>query len=335
MFAQHRFTFQHASLAWFSEQVDSSLFAFSFPAEKPELLASIAECGVIQPLVVRGADSKHRALLISGHRRLAALAKLDDGQNIPMLVLPAHDISLPAALQLYLAENLSTRPFNLIERARILYFCLRQLRISKEEVQQQWLPRVGLKPSLNLLTSHLKVLQLPEACLNYVMRENLNLKTAEHLADVPTEALDILFPLITKFQIGGNRLEEILAHLQTVAKRDGKPLVDSLEDLLVMPEISHLLSASTTDIPQKLEALRALVRRRAFPMLSGMEEVFTHRSEKLALPHGVSVKAPAYFEGDRLDIQFKFKTPQELKWIAQKLLESADKPELTQMLDLL
>ncbi|MBC8078991.1 MAG: ParB/RepB/Spo0J family partition protein [Gorillibacterium sp.] len=79
------------------------------------LAASIAEIGVLEPILVHKHEHQ-RFMLIAGHQRLAA-AEMAGLKSIPARILPAHMINILAAA---VTENMLRQDLDVIEIARAL-----------------------------------------------------------------------------------------------------------------------------------------------------------------------------------------------------------------------
>ncbi|MDJ0523487.1 MAG: ParB/RepB/Spo0J family partition protein [Planctomycetota bacterium] len=93
-----------------------------------ELKASIAEHGVLQPVVVRRGGVAFE--LIAGERRLRAVKALG-WSSIPALVRPAEDEEMQT---LALVENLQRVDLNAIEKAKALKAMMRNFGLTQDEV---------------------------------------------------------------------------------------------------------------------------------------------------------------------------------------------------------
>jgi ParB family transcriptional regulator, chromosome partitioning protein len=81
------------------------------PEGMAELVESVRQHGILQPLLVRPAATGYE--LIAGERRLRAATEAGL-QDVPVVVMPAEDA---LALELALVENLQRRDLNVIEEA--------------------------------------------------------------------------------------------------------------------------------------------------------------------------------------------------------------------------
>src|SRR5688572_14180266 len=120
------------------------------PAGLEELRDSIAQHGVLQPVVVRKNGGRYQ--LVSGERRWRA-ARLAGLDRIPAVV--REDVTDEQMLELALVENLQRRDLDPIERARGFQALMETLGITQEAVAA----KVGLKRAT--VANHLRLLELP------------------------------------------------------------------------------------------------------------------------------------------------------------------------------
>ena len=120
------------------------------PAGLEELRDSIAQHGVLQPVVVRKNNSRYQ--LVSGERRWRA-ARLAGLDRIPAVV--RDDVDDEQMLELALVENLQRRDLDPMERARGFQALMDTLGITQEAVAA----KVGLKRAT--VANHLRLLELP------------------------------------------------------------------------------------------------------------------------------------------------------------------------------
>jgi ParB family chromosome partitioning protein len=122
------------------------------PAGIEELVQSIRQHGLLQPVVVRAQGDAYE--LVSGERRLRAYRALGR-RTIPAILRP--NVSDADMLELALVENLQRLDLDPIERARGYRKMIEQLGLTQEQVAD----RVGLqRPTV---ANHLRLLELPEA----------------------------------------------------------------------------------------------------------------------------------------------------------------------------
>jgi ParB family chromosome partitioning protein len=114
-----------------------------------ELVASIREKGVIQPLVVRYTDDHYQ--IIAGERRWRAAQKAGL-KEVPVVI---QDVSEDWALEMALIENIQREDLNPIEEAEAYRNLMDSFDLSQDEVAR----RVGRERST--VTNALRLLRLP------------------------------------------------------------------------------------------------------------------------------------------------------------------------------
>lgn len=124
------------------------------PEAMQELVNSIREKGVIQPITVREIETGYE--LIAGERRLRACLQLG------LKTIPAYVISVKEEaemLELALIENLQREDLNPVDEARAYKILAENFNLSHEEIAK----KVGKERST--ITNSLRLLNLPEPIL--------------------------------------------------------------------------------------------------------------------------------------------------------------------------
>jgi ParB family chromosome partitioning protein len=126
-----------------------------FDAEKlDQLAASVAEAGLIQPLVVHQlADGRFG--LIAGERRWRA-ARQAGLETVPIVL---RDEDEAQRLQTALIENMAREDLNPVEEARACAALVEELSVSKEEIAQR------LGRSRSAVSNLIRLLDLPDQVL--------------------------------------------------------------------------------------------------------------------------------------------------------------------------
>lgn len=140
------------------------------------LAASIAEVGVIQPIVVRASGDGYE--LIAGERRWRA-ARRANLPSIPAIVRQSDDLS---SLETAVVENLHRQDLNALEEAA----AYQQLIEDFELTQDQVATRVGR--SRSAVANTIRLLQLPAAVQRLVIEGQLSAGHARALLATPDRA---------------------------------------------------------------------------------------------------------------------------------------------------
>lgn len=137
-----------------------------------ELMESIKQHGIVQPLVVRKSIRGYE--IVAGERRFRA-AKLAALQTVPIVV---RDFTDEQMMEIALVENIQREDLNPIEVAFAYQKLMNHLGITQEELAE----RVG--KSRPHVANFLRLLQLPAEVQEYVSRGTLSMGHARTLLGV-------------------------------------------------------------------------------------------------------------------------------------------------------
>ena len=138
-------------------------------AKMAELVASVREKGVSQPLVVRQAEDHYQ--IIAGERRWRAAQKAGL-KDVPVVI---QDVSEDWALEMALIENIQREDLNPIEEADAYRNLMKRFDLSQDEVAQ----RVGKDRST--VANALRLLRLPAAVQQDVVEGRMSMGHARAL----------------------------------------------------------------------------------------------------------------------------------------------------------
>ena len=175
-------------------------------AKMEELVASIREKGVIQPLVVRHAGDHYQ--IIAGERRWRA-AQRAGLKDVPVVI---QDVSEDWALEMALIENIQREDLNPIEEAEAYRHLMSSFDLSQDEVAK----RVGKDRST--VANALRLLRLPRAVQQDVMAGRLSMGHARALLPLESVArLQEARDLVVKRQLSVRQTEELVKRLKAPA----------------------------------------------------------------------------------------------------------------------
>ncbi|HEY1335723.1 MAG TPA: ParB/RepB/Spo0J family partition protein [Myxococcaceae bacterium] len=133
------------------------------PASISTLAASIADAGIVQPLIVRPlADGRYE--LIAGERRWRA-AREAGVQTVPAIV---RDEAQADRLQTALIENVAREDLNPVDEARACAALVEDLGLSKEELARR------LGRSRSAISNLIRLLDLPDEVLDLLASGELS-----------------------------------------------------------------------------------------------------------------------------------------------------------------
>lgn len=186
-----------------------------------ELASSIAESGVIQPVVVRGDDHTGYVLLAGERRwRAAQQAGLD---HLPAIV--RNDLGEAQAAVLGLIENLQRESLGVMETAH----GLARLADAHELTHDAIAHRIG--KSRVYVTNYLRLRQLSTPVQTLIDNAQLSLGHAKILAGVSVAEQTRLAQAAVRDQWSVRRLEQAARDLSATAAGTSTPSTDSAVDL--------------------------------------------------------------------------------------------------------
>lgn len=145
--------------------------------ELEELTASIREQGVIQPLLVRRAESGYE--LVAGERRLRA-SRMAGFLQVPVVVKDLSDAKL---LEISIVENIQRQNLNPMEESHAYHRLMKEFNLTQDEVAM----RVGKsRPSV---ANFLRLLQLPSPVQASIEEGTISMGHAKALMGAENEAL--------------------------------------------------------------------------------------------------------------------------------------------------
>jgi ParB family transcriptional regulator, chromosome partitioning protein len=149
-------------------------------AKLAELAASIAQHGLIQPLIVT--EENGRYILIAGERRWRA-SKQAGHSEVPVIVKEA---TPQAMLELALIENIQRADLNALEEAMAYQQLMAEFGLTQADVAE----RVGKARST--IANLVRILELPEAVQQAILNEQISGRHARELLRLPAAEQQIM-----------------------------------------------------------------------------------------------------------------------------------------------
>ncbi len=191
------------------------------PEKQLELVESIMEKGVIQPIIVR--PSKDGYELIAGERRLRA-AHEAGLERIPAIV---REMSNEDALEVGLIENIQRQDLNPIEEADAFQQLIREFHLTQEDLSR----KVGKDRSS--ITNSLRLLKLPKSIQEEVAKGTISMGHARAILSLDNEAdQQEVCGKIIKNGISVREVEALIKKMkenvsrETLTTEEEKPVVD-------------------------------------------------------------------------------------------------------------
>jgi len=179
--------------------------------EQANLVASIRQNGIIQPIVVRKGDQGYE--IIAGERRWRA-AQAAGLSEVPIIIRKAEDIDIA---ELSLIENIQREELNPVEEADAYQTLLSRFQLSQEEIAD----RVGKDRST--VANTLRLLRLPSDVKKALTQRQISAGHARALLSLASEDRQLsLLGEILKKQLSVRETERL-------AKRQDSPPVREIK----------------------------------------------------------------------------------------------------------
>ena len=203
-----------------------------------ELINSIREKGIIQPVVVRPVGNEYE--LIAGERRFRAVKDLGYS-HIPAIVKEVDDAN---SLEMSLIENIQREELNAIEEANAYRQLIEQFKFSQEEVSKA----VGKDKSS--VSNTLRLLTLPTIVRQYIEQDLISMGHAKAILALNTEREKIRYAKkVIRKALSVRQIEDLVrtrynASQKKVSKKDEN--LTSLEE-----KLQHILGTRVRIISGK------------------------------------------------------------------------------------
>lgn len=180
------------------------------PQRLNELVSSIKEKGVIQPILVRPGKEKGGYEIIAGERRLRAARALGL-EEIPAIIKTVDDTEL---LEISLIENIQRENLNPIEQAHAYEKLMKEFNLSQEEIAR------AVGKDRTTIANTLRLLNLPEFIQKCICEGKINFGHAKALLSLSNAARQIeLCKKIIKESLSVRHTESLVARVPGIKKK--------------------------------------------------------------------------------------------------------------------
>jgi ParB family chromosome partitioning protein len=185
-----------------------------------ELVMSVQEHGIIQPITVRRADD-NKFQLITGERRLRAAVKAGL-KRIPTYVREAGDESM---LELALVENIQREDLDAIEVARSYQRLIEEFSLTQERLGE----RVGKKRAT--IANYLRLLNLPAEVQTAIREKKISMGHARALLAIEDRQFQMdVFQKILSRDLSVRQVESLARKSREAGQEDRGPMEKQRSD---------------------------------------------------------------------------------------------------------
>lgn len=312
--------FETAGVAASKTQLTDITYKITTRSDTADLVRSIAEVGLLQPPVVIGhADGPYR--VVSGFRRIAACQALNLA-SFPARILPA-DTPPMACVRIAISDNAFQRPLNLVEQSRA-YALIRRF---SDPTIESWGPlaaSVGLPDSRTAMDRITPLAGMPQDLQAAVLEGSVALPVALRINQYETADGAALCSLLRRLSTNLNLQRELLTLISEIALRDEI----GVATLIAGNDIAAHMGDTGGSVPQKVQALRRMLKRKRYPQLSKAEADYDQALQSLHLNPRLRLQPPPFFEGSSYRLTLTVSSRRQLQALQSDLQKLIEHPDL-------
>ncbi len=304
------------------KQIDitDETFSVNFMPDLQRLRSSLQTVGLIQPVLLKRRERDYQ--IVSGFRRVWVWQELER-DSISAMVFGGQEKNDLEFFLLSLEENLTTRRFNMVEKAMALQKLHRLFQVDSLEIIKTYLPLFSLEPHEKILNTFLALAEMEEEVKTYILREEVSRFNIRLFGKMGSEDRLTLIPILSHLKLGESRLREMLTLLLEISQRDGQ----RIKDILRRSDLQSILSQKELTPPQRTERVKKFLFCLRNPRMSEKEEAFKKKVASFHLPEGISIHPPPFFEGRGMKLAFQFRTTEEYRAVVDFLSKLGGKEE--------
>lgn len=212
-------------------------------AKQEELIASIREKGILQPIIIRKVADGYE--VIAGERRLRAAKSL----NLPEIPAVVRNVSDEEAMVISIMENIQREELNAIDEAKAFFRLINEFNLTQDSVAQS----VGKDRST--VSNLLRLLKLPAEIQKSIAEGQINMGHARALLSIETLSGQLkLFNNILEGNLSVRAVENLVKN-QTRHRRPARRLAkDTNKDPFVASfeeQLQHHLGTKVRILHQR------------------------------------------------------------------------------------
>ena len=308
---------------------DDGAFVVTYRPQTQRLLDSVTRMGVLTPLHLRRTGESAPLQLVAGSKRLRA-AKQVGQATVPALVHEAGELSEQQAFMLAVHDNLACRPFNAVEKARILRRLRDDFRYPDADLTEQFCPLLDLPTRADALQAYCTLATLDDALQAATVENALPVNVAVWAGGLDAADRQPYCP------------SSPACNSAAIAPRSAPPISTRFASATpaTAPRLSSGLAyppcspTRSTPARRNERAVRHALRQARYPQLTAHEQRYREAVRRLRLPPAIALRPPPYFENRRYQVSFSFDRRQELRHAAQRLLDAADSDAMDELFEL-
>ena len=297
-----------------------TFFLIRPPGNIDQLADSIGSVGLLHPPILRRHGSSCQ--IVAGRRRLTALKKLGI-ESASCMVYTCEELTDFDALLIAFNEN--REGFGEMEHAIVLNKLENDMGMDIEDSDYRLsMERLGLPPARKRYERLMALGGLPVEVIDAYYVGDVTVEQAHVLAGAERSFARLLLRrVIIPYKLGLNETREAAKELPEIAALQGLTIES------VMDEIEKEMGGNKTKarFRNEMKTLRS-------PMMARVESLFKETVKELSLADRVSLSHSPYFEGDHLEIKFRFESREELSEALESIEKAGGKGSFDRLLKL-
>lgn len=302
-------------------ELNDQRFRISFFCSLNLLSQSIQAVGLIYPPVVTLRNGF--MVPVTGWRRILACKQL---LMSPIPVFVSKETDDLKSFKLAIFENLTSREFDLIERAEIVSR-LKKFGEAEEKIIKKYLPLLRIPPTYDYYDLYKKISQMRKAEKYILSQKKMVLAVVELLVQFSPKERKLFFPLLVC--LSRNKQKELLETAKEISLKRDIPV----SEIFSSEEIKGVLHSGNFSTIQKADRIRELLKKKRFPLLSDREKSFEYSKKKLKWPRDIDLSPTPYYEDNMAHIKFSFSGYKDYLKKISVLRSMAEKDEFTALIE--
>lgn len=279
---------------------------------------SISSVGLLNP--VKLIKNTKNYIVLTGWKRLNVLKKLNY-PSVASMIYKEDELS-PLQLFTYIYIDNKDR-FTELEKAELLSKLIKSDTLTEAKIKSEFLPILGLNPSLNNLNKYRSVAllekELKEACFNELVTFEQLLLLSE--IDDPKFRTGFYNHFIKNNRFNNNETRDLLKDVQAICIRSSLS-IDNLAKQILKEK-------------QDKNTIRKLVKVLCYPRLTETEQKYNDIVKDLNLGTSSRLVNHPYFESNDLELRIKFNNQKDLISELESLTKSIDEGKIEKLLKLI
>ena len=299
-------------------------YVFTFEPYLSTMIESIKKTGVLHPPVLALKSEKPAYRIISGLKRILALAHLKEKTVDAVVVDEVNTGPDPDRFLMNFYDNVSTRNINPIEKSCVLNILKDRFNLDEKTILDQFCPMIGLGSNPKVLDNYLPLCMMEDNLKIAVVEEFISPEMCAALSRYSSKDRCALLSLFYALRLGKNRQKEFIRLISDISVIEDK----DMSDVIGQENVRHILEDESRNLNSKLNGVKNVLRQQRYPRFMDAETKFDQLKKELKLPPQISFNPPPFFENDKYSIRFEFTDQTEFDKVMKILRRISEERKL-------